>query len=656
MMTSSGEDAALFERAMASAGFKAMVVGTPAVAHLLRTGAMNLLEAVPVMTAAAAQQAAGPLSVGCAKQAECSCPRCTAEDDSAQHGVLCSCLACLPADRAAVDATLKQQVEAYLARDASISFVDCDGGAQVGIQSATGQWLALRSVLVDTGASVSIGDYDMLLGLGLTVKPVQNLQLRIVAPVAQTVEGVVSTRLVFKPGTRHELVVPVQVLALKGLGSLASLLLGRVEQHRIAAVLDTREQVMRYMPKLHLGRMYHASIPLVCHKSSQLQQQLRELVGGAASLDGMAKWSVSGAGPSMPLVAAAVAVPDRYEVFVYHDDAMVRDTATGACVTLQLPPVLVQLWRQGRRQLVRCIVMQLMTSGDVELNPGPSFEHVSSYAREASEARIVRSVLGYLHYWRSAGVLRLSRMVAGCVIVELDGEVFWVGLMELAEELRAHSAGLAMAGDAPALPPAAALRQLFTRCCASRLLDRLVSEGVLQPVERTWPPVTPVVSGANGRRHVDLTVAARLLRSGDVEQNPGPELGMGDLLPLWAPSCFGVSGVLGWDFFSLGMGGRFMLRMFVFSCSVYMYTVRALHVCWVVAAVVIRLRLVQSGDVELNPGPATREAWQGFMQRVSGTFRPQFVVTHWAGGERVPHFCAASCSSYRRAAAGQHSC
>ena len=136
LMTSSGEDSALFDQALSSAGFKAVVLGTPAVAHMLRTGDVHLSNAVPVMTAAAAQQAAGCSSSSapaCAKQAQCGCARCVAEDDSAPHGPDCSCLACLPADAVPVDAATKQLVESYMARDASISFVDCESGMHVGI-------------------------------------------------------------------------------------------------------------------------------------------------------------------------------------------------------------------------------------------------------------------------------------------------------------------------------------------------------------------------------------------------------------------------------------------------------------------------------------------------------------------------------------------
>jgi hypothetical protein len=148
----------------------------------------------------------------------------------------------------------------------------------------------------------------------------------------------------------------------------------------------------------------------------------------------------------------------------------------------------------------------------------------------------------------------------------------------------------------------------------------------------------------------------RLLRSGDVEQNPGPELDMGTLLPTWAPSCLGGSGLFGWGPFSLRLGGRVELRAFVFSCAVFMYVVRALHVRWGVAGAVIWLELVKSGDIELNPGPATREAWQNFMQRISGTFRAQRIATHWAGGERVPQFCAVTCGSHGLATTSYYSC
>ena len=55
--------------------------------------------------------------------------------------------------------------------------------------------------------------------------------------------------------------------------------------------------------------------------------------------------------------------------------------------------------------------------------------------------------------------------------------------------------------------------------------------------------------------------------------------------------------------------------------------------CAYAAAAVIRLRVVLSGDVELNPGPITREEWQLFLRRVCGTRRStQCIAEHRVGG------------------------
>lgn len=378
-MTDSGEDEALFKQALQRTGSKAMIMATPSLVRLLQQGAVNLAAAVPAMTAAAVR---GVTSANCSngsggecvRQAPCNCPVCLAEDDAAQHGPSCTCLACLPAGASMADEAPRQWAVDYLSRDASISFVDSEGGPHLGVQSAAGHWLTLQMVMVDTGASVTVIDYDTVLGLGLSIKPASNLKLRIVSSSAQDVEGIVSTKLVFKPGTRHELVVPAQMMAVKGLGGLATMLLGRVEQHRIGAVVDTMQQLLFYMPKLHLGRRYKASIPLVCHKPGVHQTQLQQLpavgVGNQQRAASAAAGRLLLAGDIEPNPGPVAA--DLYTLVAWYvDDALVLDTSSGRHMLARLPSPVTSLLQLGSRQAAWLLLQRLIRSGDVELNPGP---------------------------------------------------------------------------------------------------------------------------------------------------------------------------------------------------------------------------------------------------------------------------------------------
>jgi hypothetical protein len=495
LMTDSEDDQQLMDAALAHAGFKGVVLVTSALTRLLQTGALRAASVVPAMTEQACALAArltGSYSVGgggadeavtCVKHAPCGCMRCLAEDDNAAHGPGCPCLACLPPS-AAVDQAAADAAAAYLSRDACITYVADVGGYQIGVESAAGQFVGLDQVAPDSAASMSCQDLAKVQSLGLHVQRLPNMRLQVVTSASAKFEGLVSTRIVYKPGTRHELVVPMHALVVEGLDRLASLLLGRVEQHRIGAVLDTKQQEMLYMPKLHLGREYHASIPLVCHKPSPMQLELQQLARDATT-------AVAAAipVPRGPFIAALVE-PVRYQpAAVYADDMLV--------------------WDAQRQRYV------------------------------AVDMRVINDRA-------QPGVAAAQQALA-------------------AQQLAAGRAAL----QAP----------------------RRFNPAELQ--------------------HYNAAVE-RLILSGDVEPNPGPELSL----------------LSGYDF-ALFSWGWVPPSVFVFQAATnILYNLGVWLSCRFTAAAVVHILLIRSGDVELNPGPPMRDAaseavqaWRCFQQKVAGTFR-----------------------------------
>ena len=408
----------------------------------------------------------------------------------------------MPAD-VVVDAAALQSATEHLSRDACITYVANGGEYKIGLESASGQFVGQEKPMPDTGATMSCLDEDEALGLGLTIKPLQGVQLRAVSQPNARFEGVVSTRVVYLPGTRHELVVPAYMLVIKGLKDLATMLLGRVEQHRIRAVIDTVQQQMRFMPKLHLGRAYHASIPLQCHVPSELQQELQQLAKSATA-------AVSAAipVPRGPLVAALVVPEQRYHVAnLYIDDVLV--------------------WDAAERRFIAANIDFRRIGNDTRAAVGVLLRH---YMRQQQEAALLPA---------PPGPRRLSPA-----------------------EMQQYNAAV-----------------------------------------------------------------EQLLRSGDIELNPGPDL-------FWSEFSFG--GV-----FYIGLLPPMQpdAVQIVVCCNVQYY-LSLLLACWHTAAAVVRMLLARSGDVEPNPGPPVRDAlavamqrWRGFSERVAGTFRAQCM--HRAGGDRV---------------------
>jgi hypothetical protein len=292
-----------------------------------------------------------------------------------------------------VEASALQAAHEHLSRDACITYVVNRGGTQISIESASRQFVAVPSTLADSGASMSCYDTDELLGLGHTVKSLPNVELRVVGQKSVNFDGVVSTRVVYKPGTRHELVAPIHILAVKNLNNLAPMLLGRVEQHRMGAVIDTMRQQLLYMPKLHLGRQSQASIPLLCHKATPLQQELQQL----------ARDATAAVAASLPLPrgiqTVALLVPQVRPTLLaaYHDDLLLWDPARGyVAVNLcgadrrvrTAAGVVMYVAGEERRQQrqpaapmrltpedierFNIAIELLLLSGDIEPNPGPS--------------------------------------------------------------------------------------------------------------------------------------------------------------------------------------------------------------------------------------------------------------------------------------------
>jgi hypothetical protein len=254
----------------------------------------------------------------------------------------------------------------YLGCDACVTYVASKGGPHIGLRYKNGSFGAIPLLLLDTGASDTVADYEYIAGTGAEVKPADGLSLRIAGERAQDITGVATFQMVLKPGTRHETVITVEAEVIRGLKGWASVLLGRVEQHRLAAVIDGYKQLMLYMPKLLVGRFYYGSLPLLCHKPSAVQLQQREAARAASAVVAAASSQ-----PQRPVAAVAHLQARSHVLSWYCDDAVVLDRTTGCQHTCRLPAQVTSLLLQGRHAHAAAVFYRLLQSGDVELHPGP---------------------------------------------------------------------------------------------------------------------------------------------------------------------------------------------------------------------------------------------------------------------------------------------